>query len=131
MSPARKPPAAAPDFPRLRLRVDLAPGVSFGPGKAALLQGIADTGSIAAAGRRLNMSYKRAWQLTETLNTDFGAPLVHAVRGGSHGGGAGLTPLGTRVLDAWRALEKTARRGAAGALADLSAARASGASSSG
>ena len=55
-------------------------------GLRGLLQGIVDTGSIAAAGRRLNMSYKRAWQLVETLNTDFGAPLVHAVRGGNHGG---------------------------------------------
>jgi molybdate transport system regulatory protein len=126
MSPAPKPTAPAPDFPRLRLRVDLAPGVSFGPGKAALLEGIADTGSIAAAGRRLNMSYKRAWQLVETLNRDFAGPLVHASRGGSHGGGASLTPLGTQVLEAWRALERTAQPGAAGALADLSAARAAG-----
>lgn len=120
-----KAPADAPApraYPRLRLRVDLAPGVSFGPGKAALLEGIAATGSIAAAGRRLNMSYKRAWQLVESLNRDFAAPLVSASRGGSHGGGASLTPLGQQVLAAWAALEtqSTSALGAATAALGLS-----------
>ncbi|MEA3220264.1 winged helix-turn-helix domain-containing protein [Immundisolibacter sp.] len=91
--------------PRLRLRLDLAAGISFGPGKAALLQGIAETGSIAAAGRRIGMSYKRAWQLVDGLNRDFAAALVSTSRGGAHGGGAALTPLGAEVLAAtgpWR-----------------------------
>ncbi len=43
-----------------RLRVTLRKGVAFGPGKADLLEGILDTGSIAAAGRRMKMSYTRA-----------------------------------------------------------------------
>ena len=47
----------------VRLRVHLAPGIDLGPGKADLLEGIRDTGSISAAGRRMRMSYKRAWQL--------------------------------------------------------------------
>lgn len=98
-------------LPRLRLRLDLAAGISFGPGKAALLQGIAETGSIAAAGRRIGMSYKRAWQLVDGLNRDFAAALVSASRGGAHGGGAALTPLGAEVLAAYRALEAQASAG--------------------
>lgn len=117
MSPARKAPG--PEFPRLRVRVDLAPGVSFGPGKAALLEGIAATGSIAAAGRRLNMSYKRAWQLVEGLNRDFGAPLVSASRGGTHGGGATLTARGQDLLQAYQDLVAQAASASAAPLAAL------------
>ncbi|MCL5777460.1 LysR family transcriptional regulator [Limibaculum sp. FT325] len=92
----------------IRLRVVLAPGIALGPGKADLLEGIRDTGSIAAAGRRLGMSYKRAWQLVETLNGYFREPLVEASKGGSHGGGAALTPMGAEVLARFRRIEASA-----------------------
>ena len=48
------------DMPRLRVRIDLAPGSWMGPGKAELLERIQRNGSIAAAGREMGMSYKRA-----------------------------------------------------------------------
>lgn len=83
------------------MRVVIAPGVGIGPGKALLLEGIRDTGSIAAAGRRIGMSYKRAWYLVETLNGHFPEPLVAARKGGREGGGATLTPLGRDVLEAY------------------------------
>ncbi|MBL7309493.1 ModE family transcriptional regulator, partial [Escherichia coli] len=41
------------------MRIELGSDTLLGPGKAALLSGIRDTGSIAAAGRRMGMSYKR------------------------------------------------------------------------
>jgi len=93
---------AASQKPAARLRVVLAPDVFLGPGKADLLEGIAETGSISAAGRRLNMSYKRAWMLVETLNGYFAKPLVQAATGGKAGGGARLTPLGEDVLRRYR-----------------------------
>ena len=87
----------------VRLRVRLAPGVDIGPGKAdLLLEGIRDTGSISAAGRRMRMSYKRAWQLVDELNRLFDAPLVAASKGGSGGGGAALTKVGADVLARYR-----------------------------
>ena len=89
-----------------RLRVVLSPDIAIGPGKADLLDGIEETGSIAAAGRRLGMSYKRAWGLIETLNGDFDAPLVTATRGGNSRGGAELTELGRHVLRLYRKMEK-------------------------
>ena len=46
----------------------------LGAGKAELLEGIAETGSIAAAGRRMGMSYKRAWYLIDTLDGYFWQP---------------------------------------------------------
>jgi molybdate transport system regulatory protein len=88
-----------------RLRIVLAPGVFLGPGKADLLDNIAATGSISAAGRRMGMSYKRAWLLVETLNGYFRSPLVTAAPGGKAGGGAALTKLGEEVLARYRKME--------------------------
>ena len=41
----------------IELRVVLDPETLFGPGKRELLQAIQENGSIAAAGRRMGMSY--------------------------------------------------------------------------
>jgi len=93
-----------------RLRIVLSPDVAIGPGKADLLQGVERTGSIAAAGRELGMSYKRAWSLIEAMNAQFGQPLVTTTRGGNRRGGAELTELGRKVLNQYRAMEaKTAK----------------------
>lgn len=93
------------DYPKSRLRIVLAPGVAFGPGKADLLEGIHETGSIRAAGNRLSMSYKRAWNLVGELNRIFEAPLVETEKGGAKGGGARLTQTGQAVLSHFRAVE--------------------------
>jgi molybdate transport system regulatory protein len=95
----------------------------IGPGKADLLEFIRDTGSIAAAGRRLGMSYKRAWMLVEVLNGMFGSPVVVRVRGGPAHGGASLTPEGVRVLALYRRLADNAARAAAAEIAALEALR--------
>lgn len=106
--------------PRLSLRLHYNQGLSFGRGKADLLQAIAETGSISAAGRRMEMSYRRAWALVDEMNTHFRALLVESNRGGVKGGGATLTDLGREVLAEYRALEDMLRR--APQLAKLSAA---------
>ncbi len=91
---------------RLKLRVLFDPDVVLGPGKAELLEGIRDTGSISAAGRRMKMSYKRSWDLVDAMNRYFRAPLVETSKGGSGGGGASLTPLGEQVLALYRRIEQ-------------------------
>jgi molybdate transport system regulatory protein len=111
-----------PDRLGLHLRVVLGHAVAIGPGKAELLRAIAETGSIAAAGRRMGMSYKRAWSLAEEMNAMFAAPLVEAAKGGPGGGGAALTPLGARVLATYRRLQEAAATAAAPDLAELQAA---------
>lgn len=98
------------DLPRIRLRLDFGDGLVLGPGKADLLQGIAELGSISAAGRRMKMSYKRAWSLVEEMNAAFSQPLVDSSRGGPGGGGAALTPVGEAVLAQFRALESMLER---------------------
>lgn len=91
----------------------------MGPGKAELLEHIEATGSISAAGREMGMSYKRAWQLVDTMNAMFRAPLVQSSRGGAKGGGAVLTDEGHAVLSEYRALEEKAREAGADNIARL------------
>jgi molybdate transport system regulatory protein len=88
-----------------RLRVIVVPGVGIGPGKAALLEAIKETGSISAAGRKIEMSYKRAWYLVDAMNGHFDRPLVETSKGGKSGGGAKLTQLGEDVLGTFREME--------------------------
>lgn len=106
----------------LRLQVRVGGVPVLGPGRVALLAALAETGSISGAGRRLGMSYKRAWQLVDAMNAAFSAPLVHAAKGGAGGGGAGLTELGRAVLDAWARLERSATDAGAAELAFLAGA---------
>lgn len=107
--------------PRLRLRIHFADDSMLGPGKADLLQAIRDTGSISAAGRQMKMSYKRAWQLVETMNTMFRLPLVERSRGGAAGGGAVITDEGLAVLAEFRALEQVLLQDGADQLQSLTA----------
>lgn len=110
---------------RLSIRIDLGENARLGPGKVALLEQIAITGSISAAARAMDMSYKRAWDLVEELNGIFDTPLVSSQSGGKKGGGASLTDLGRSVVASYnevtasadeaakallRRLEKHARR---------------------
>ncbi|WP_114964664.1 winged helix-turn-helix domain-containing protein [Alkalilacustris brevis] len=101
----QQPPRA-----RLRVRIVFDSHGMVGPGKAELLEWIDRTGSIAAAGREMGMSYKRAWMLIETLNAMFRAPLVESTRGGPRGGGATLTEAGREVLRLYRAFEEQAAK---------------------
>ena len=102
------------DTVRLTLRLDLGGRRMLGHGKVRLLEGIAQAGSIAAAGRAMGMSYRRAWRLVDSLNADLGAPVVVARPGGRRGGGAALTPLGAEVVARYRAIEARATAAAEG-----------------
>lgn len=91
---------------QFRLRVKYGEEIAIGPGKIAILEAIADTGSISAAGRKLGMSYRRAWLLVDQMNQYFKAPVVHAATGGTQGGGTALTPMGLEVISLYRTIEQ-------------------------
>lgn len=93
---------------RLSIRLYLASGGRIGPGKVAVLEEIARSGSISAAGRALHMSYRRTWELVEDLNRALGTPVVETAAGGSGGGGAVLTRAGRAVVERFRAIEMDA-----------------------
>ncbi len=103
----------------LTIRIHAGEEIALGPGKAELLEGIAREGSISGAARAMGMSYRRAWLLVDAMNRCFRAPLVETGAGGQGGGGAALTPLGAKVLDRYRAMERKAEEAIHGELALL------------
>jgi len=95
-------------MPSLSLRIDLDPEGRIGPGKIALLEQIGRHGSISAAARHMDMSYKRAWDLVGEMNRIFGKPVISAKTGGRAGGGAELTAIGLALVSRFRAIEAAA-----------------------
>ena len=91
----------------LKLKTQILCGeeIAMGPGKATLLEAIAREGSISAAARAMGMSYRRAWMLVDVMNRCWTEPLVATAAGGTKGGGARLTMLGSAVLARFRATE--------------------------
>lgn len=105
----------------IRPRVYLRGGVRIGPGKIDLLRHVEATRSISGAARRMEMSYKRAWQLIDSMNRDFGRPVVATATGGAGGGGAALTKLGESLVARYSALEERLNGAAAAELRALQA----------
>src|SRR5262245_309893 len=89
----------------------------LGPGRAELLGLIERHGSISAAARRMNMSYRRAWTLVRAINDIAGEQLVELATGGAGGGGATLTARGREALAYYRRIVDQATRAAAKAAA--------------
>jgi molybdate transport system regulatory protein len=92
-------------YPGIRFRIEFGPRSGVGPGKIALLEQIGRCGSLSQAARNLNMSYRRAWQLLDSLNRCFLEPVVRTSKGGRGGGGATLTLLGERLINVYRAFD--------------------------
>jgi len=110
----RKPQVGA------RLKVLLGGETAIGPGKADLLEHIVASGSISAAGRRMDMSYRRAWLLVDEMNNMFKAPVVTTAKGGKGGGGGALlTDLGKEVLARYRHMEAVTATAISGDLTAL------------
>jgi molybdate transport system regulatory protein len=102
------PKSATKLLPSLSLRIDLDPEGRIGPGKILLLENIREFGSISAAGRAMDMSYKRAWDLVDEINRVCRRPAVERQTGGKNGGGAVLTPFGISLVARYRKIERDA-----------------------
>ena len=92
---------------KVKIKIQVSHGrfIAFGPGKAQLLDAIKCNGSISAAAKSMNMSYKRAWELVMVMNSSFTEPLVITTVGGPHGGGAALSAFGVDVLQRYLAIQ--------------------------
>ena len=84
--------------------------IALGPGKVDLLESIDQEGSISQAARQSHLSYRRAWDMVDTMNRCFKKPLVKSATGGKGGGGAELTPLGKKVIAIYREMESKASK---------------------
>jgi molybdate transport system regulatory protein len=104
---------------RVLLRVYLSPDRPLGPGKIRILESIRDGGSISGAAREMRMSYRSAWLLVDSMNSQFRQPVVRTTTGGLGGGSATLTEFGLSVIRRYRAMERSAQRAIAKELAAL------------
>ena len=94
---------------RPRFRITTGDLIALGPGKVDLLESIGREGSISQAARERQLSYRRAWDMVNTMNQCFKQPLVVSITGGKGGGGAQLTATGGKVIHLYRKIEKIAR----------------------
>ncbi|MCC7484861.1 MAG: LysR family transcriptional regulator [Burkholderiales bacterium] len=97
-----------PRYPGLTLRILAAGLPAMGPGRARLIALIDSTGSISAAARAMGMSYRRAWQLVEGINSSFQRPVVITAVGGRRGGGTLVTEFGREIVAHYHDMESKA-----------------------
>jgi molybdate transport system regulatory protein len=103
------------------IRLLLSPPLSFGPGKAELLEKIDQAGSLQGAAAAMDMSYMKAWKMVKRLNAMFLDPLVTMQRGGKDQGGASLTERGREVLSIYHEAVAAAEEAVVPALARMNA----------
>ena len=104
---------------RVLLRFYLSPDRPLGPGKIRILESIRDGGSISGAAREMRMSYRSAWLLVDSMNSQFKQLVVSTTTGGPGGGSATLTEFGESLIRRYRAMERSAQRAIAKDLAAL------------
>lgn len=121
---ASTPPVSAPvrrakPTARFRMRINAGDVIAIGPGKISLLEAIEETGSITAAAKHLDMSYRRAWLLLDELNRCLRKPAVDSAKGGTHGGGSEVTAVGRQLIALYRSVEATASKACQADIAQL------------
>jgi len=87
----------APGF-RGRIWIDGADGTFLGHGRVVLLERIREYGSITKAAKAMEMSYRHAWDLVDSMNRQAARPFVELATGGKGGGGARVTEDGERAI---------------------------------
>jgi molybdate transport system regulatory protein len=109
---SRKPAQPRKSGPKVnfRMRITQDDTIALGPGKVSLLEAVREHGSISAAARSMNMSYRRAWLLMDQLNRALESPATVAEQGGQSGGGSVLTPVGEEIIRLYRSIEARAAK---------------------
>jgi molybdate transport system regulatory protein len=95
--------------PKLRLRIEFAGRHTLGPGKIQLLEAVDEHGSISAAARSMQMSYRHAWEMLDDINQCFSEPAIVTETGGRSGGGAQVTDFGRDLVARFRVMQDKAR----------------------
>jgi len=80
-------------------------GAFLGVGRIELLELVQKYGSISKAAKSMKMSYRRAWELIDSMNQHAKKPLVVTQTGGQNGGGASLTTTGEKAIVQFRKIE--------------------------
>ncbi|UII26338.1 LysR family transcriptional regulator [Fulvivirga maritima] len=89
---------------RFRCWINIDEEKYFGPGPLKLLQLIDELGSLSKAAKTMGMSYKKAWDIINTLNSKSSEPIVVLQKGGAKGGGAEITEKGKKIMKSYTEL---------------------------
>lgn len=90
-----------------RIWIELEGSTFIGYGRVTLLERIRDYGSISKAARSMDMSYRHAWDLVDSINRLSPKPLVETATGGKGGGGAKITETGEHAISSfWEACKR-------------------------
>ncbi|TBW27149.1 winged helix-turn-helix domain-containing protein [Gramella sp. KN1008] len=81
-------------------------GKFYGPGPNELIKQIQKEGSLSKAAGKMNMSYRKAWDIVQRLNDNSGELFVILKKGGQHGGGAEVTSYALEVMREYEKMEK-------------------------
>lgn len=79
----------------------------LGKGRINLLKNIEKSGSISKAAKEMGMSYKKAWNLVKSMNSNFKNPVVLGSIGGTNGGGSALSPSGRQLIQIYESILKS------------------------
>ncbi|MFD0863673.1 winged helix-turn-helix domain-containing protein [Sungkyunkwania multivorans] len=89
-----------------RIWIETADGVFLGEGRIDLLKAIQREGSLSKAAAQLGMSYKKAWNLLDSINRSAKKPVAVTTTGGKGGGGATITSYGIKMITAFETINK-------------------------
>ena len=87
---------------RGRVWIDGPQGTFIGYGRMVLLERIIEHGSITKAAKSMEMAYRHAWDLVDSMNRQAKRPFVELATGGRGGGGALVTEDGVRAIKLFR-----------------------------
>jgi len=78
--------------------IDGSEGTFIGYGRVVLLERIREFGSITRAAKSMELSYRRAWVLIDSMNRQAPRPYVVTSAGGKGGGGTRVTAEGEEAV---------------------------------
>lgn len=81
-------------------------GRFLGKGRVELLENIIEHGSISKAAKEMGMTYKKAWDLINSMNSQSARPLVLTQTGGGGGGGAAVTDEGRLAISLYKGMKQ-------------------------
>lgn len=109
--------------PRLRLRIEFDGEHTLGPGKVQLLEAVIEHGSISAAARSMEMSYRHAWEMLDDVNRCFSGRVLETEAGGRAGGGARVTEFGRELITRFEEIRDAAEQAVEAEIAALDRSR--------
>jgi molybdate transport system regulatory protein len=86
--------------------------IVFGAGRLRILELIEAHGSILAAAKELQMSYRAVWGKIKATEDRLGQQLVRRKPDGTTRGGSELTPFACTIMDGFRQLQTQAEKDA-------------------